>query len=247
MEDAHVVDQTCIDIYNNDIYRGADDGIEADFCFSNCRIFRNRLTNCFVGLSSQPGLGGPNYFVRNVMYNLTYSGFKLNRFSQGDVIVHNTVIKIGTGLGRNAPMDYAYFRNNLAIGGPPTGVKWGDYGSGNPYAADIIGPGTHSSFDYDAVGVFGTDYIAKIGEKPFSEVEKHGIERIRLEDTFVNVKFPDPPIPEREAPDLRLKPGSLAIDAALHIPNINDDFTGKGPDCGAYEFGQKMPHYGPRP
>ncbi|MCK4824232.1 right-handed parallel beta-helix repeat-containing protein, partial [bacterium] len=52
MEDQHVVSQICIDIYNNDIYRGADDGIEADFCFSNCRIFRNRLTNCFVGLSS---------------------------------------------------------------------------------------------------------------------------------------------------------------------------------------------------
>jgi hypothetical protein len=63
----------------------------------------------------------------------------------------------------------------------------------------------------------------------------------------VNVKFPDPPIPEREAPDLRLKPGSLAIDAALPIPNINDDFTGKGPDCGAYELGQMMPLYGPRP
>ena len=66
MEEQQVTDQSCIDIYNNDIDTGADDGIEADFCFHNCRIMRNRLTNCFVGLSSQPGLGGPTYFIRNV-------------------------------------------------------------------------------------------------------------------------------------------------------------------------------------
>ncbi len=153
MEDRHVVNQTCIDIYNNDIYRGADDAIEADFCFSNCRIFRNRITNCFVGLSSQPGLGGPNYFFRNAMYNLTHGAFKLKRFSRGDVVLHNTVIKVGTGMGGNSAMDYAYFRNNLAIGGPTGGVNWGDYGPGDPCAADIIDPGAHSDFDHDAVGV----------------------------------------------------------------------------------------------
>lgn len=246
MEDDRVANQVCIDIYNNDIYRGPDDGIEADFCFSNCRIFRNRLTNCYVGLSSQPGLGGPTYFVRNVMYNIVHAAFKLKRASIGDVVLHNTVIKVGTGLGGNSAMNYAYFRNNLAIGGPTGDVNWGEYGAGNPYAADIISVGEHNSFDYDAVGVSGTEYIARIGEKPFSEVEQHGVERIKLEDTFLNIKFPNSPLPEREVPDLRLKPGSLAIDAAVHIPNINDGFAGKAPDCGAYELGQPMPHYGPR-
>ena len=248
MEDQHVVSQVCIDIYNNDVYRGADDGIEADFCFSNCRIFRNRLTNCFVGLSSQPGLGGPTYFIRNAMYNMVHAAFKLKRFSQGDVVLHNTVIKVGAGLGGNDTMDYAYFRNNLAIGGM-TGPdnNWGYYGAGNPYAADIRDPGDHSDFDYDAVGVYGTPYIAKIGGKPFSEVEKHGIERIEIEKTFNNVEFPYPPIPERKAQDLRPKPGSRIEDAAIHIPNINDDFNGNAPDCGAYEVGQELPHYGPRP
>ncbi|HEX8039189.1 MAG TPA: right-handed parallel beta-helix repeat-containing protein [Chryseosolibacter sp.] len=246
MEDAHVVDQLCIDIYNNDIYRGADDGIEADFCFANCRIYRNRLTNCFVGLSSQPGLGGPNYFIRNVMYNITYSGFKFNRFSQGDVVLHNTLIKIGTGLGRTAPMDYAYFRNNLAIGGPTDGVKWGNYESGNPYASDFINPGSHSSFDYDAVGVWGIQYIAKIGDQDFKVVEPHGVGNIKLDDVFPGVPFPNTPVPERNPPDLRPKKGSAVIDAGIHISNINDGFAGKAPDCGAYELGEEMPHYGPR-
>ena len=247
MEDSHVVNQTSIDIYNNDIYRGVDDGIEADFCFSNCRIFRNRLTNCYVGLSSQPGLGGPNYFVRNVMYNIIHAAFKLKRLSTGDVVLHNTVIKVGTGLGGNSAMDHAYFRNNLAIGGPTGGINWGDYGAGHPYAADVISPGEHSSFDHDAVGAWQTKYVARIGEKNFSDVEKNGVEHITLGDTFINVPFPYPPVPEWEAPDLRLKPGSVVIDGGIHIPNINDDFSGAAPDCGAYEHGQAMPHYGPRP
>ena len=247
MEDRHVVNQTCIDIHNNDVYTGVDDGIEADFCFANCRIYKNRLTNNFVGLSSQPGLGGPTYFIRNVMYNVTHKAFKLSRFSQGDVVLHNTVVKVGAGLGGNSPMDFAYFRNNLAIGGPNGERIWGGYGAGSPYAAEIIDPGEHSSFDYDAVGVYGTPYIAKIGDKPFSEVEKNGVERITMEDTFDNVPFPDPPIPEWDVPDLRPKPTSRVVNAGLHIPNINDDFEGTAPDIGAYETGQDLPHYGPRP
>ena len=247
MEDRHVVNQTCIDIYNNDIYRAPDDAIEADFCFSNCRIFRNRITNCYVGLSSQPGLGGPTYFYRNVMYNVVHAAFKLKRYSQGDVVLHNTVIKVGTGLGGNDTMDYAYFRNNLAIGGPAGSVNWGDYGAGNPYAADIIDPGINSDFDYDAVGTYEVPYIARIGETPFSEVETHGIEKITLERTFTDIEFPFPPIPEREVPDLRPKPDSRVIDAGISIPNINDNFLGSAPDCGAYEAGQELPHYGPRP
>ncbi len=246
MEDRHVVNQVCIDIYNNDIYNGVDDAIEADFCFSNCRIMRNRITNCYVGLSSQPGLGGPNYFVRNAMYNVVHAAFKLKRRSQGDVVIHNTVIKVGTGLGGNSAMDHAWFRNNLAIGGPDGGVNWGDYGAGTPSAADIIEPGLHSDFDYDAVGVFNTDYRATIGDKQFSEVEKHGIERIKIEEVFNNVQFPLPPVPEREAPDLRPEKNSRIVDAAVVIPNINDNYNGKGPDIGAYEAGEDLPHYGPR-
>ncbi len=246
MEDQHVVNQTCIDIYNNDIYRGVDDAIEADFCFSNCRIFRNRITNCFVGLSSQPGLGGPNYFFRNSMYNIIHGGFKLKRFSQGDVVMHNTVIKVGAGLSGNDTMDYVWFRNNLAIGGPTGGVNWGDYGAGRPWAAEIVKPGKHCSFDYDAVGVFGVPYIAMIGSRNFSEVEKNGIERIELDETFGNVPFPNPPVPERSAQILMPVRGSVVIDKGLVINNINDDLKGSGPDIGAYELGAEIPHYGPR-
>jgi hypothetical protein len=246
MEERRAVNQKCIDIYNNDIYNCPDDGIESDFCLSNCRVFRNRLTNVYVGLSFQPSLGGPNYFIRNVIYNGVHDPFKLKRGSLGDVVLHNTVVKIGTALGGNLSMDYAYFRNNLVIGGPNGDINWGNFGAGRPFATDIPQPGNHSSFDYDVVGVYGTKYIARIGDKPFSEVEPHGVENITLDETFNNVEFPNPPVPSRKVADLRLRKGAAAIDAALRIPNINDDYKGKAPDAGAYEFGQTLPQYGPR-
>ena len=68
LEDDAAVDQFSIDILRNEVSGGADDGIEADFCFHNCRIIENRITNSFMALSSQPGLGGPTYFVRNVVF-----------------------------------------------------------------------------------------------------------------------------------------------------------------------------------
>ena len=246
MEDQHAAPQLCNDVYNNDINTATDDGIEADFCFSNCRIMRNRLTNCFVGLSSQPGLGGPNYFIRNVMYNTIHLSFKLQRYSVGDVMLHNTIVKLGTGLTGKSSMDYVFFRNNLAIGGPAGDINWGGWGAGNPYAADIKEPGAHCSFDYDAVGVNGTPYVAKIKNRSFAAFEPHGIERITMDDVFPCIKFPFYPFPLYAPPDLRPRAGSKVQDAALIIPNINNHFKGKAPDCGAYEIGEELPHYGPR-
>jgi uncharacterized protein (TIGR03382 family) len=44
-----------------------------------------------------------------------------------------------------------------------------------------------------------------------------------------------------------LADASPAIDSALVMPNINDVFTGAGPDLGALEAGCDPPLYGPRP
>ncbi len=247
MEDTGTVNQVCIDIYNNDVFIGADDGIEADFCFHNCRIVRNRLTNCFVGLSSQPGLGGPTYFIRNVMYNLTHCCFKFHRHTRGDVALHNTVVKVGAGMGcyTSEPHDFAFFRNNLCIGGPDPQGKWGNYGSGTPSAASMSRHGPHTSFDYDAVGTYKIPFRARIGGRSFNAAEPHG-KRINM-DVFNGVAFPEKPVPGYEPPDLRPRPGSAVVDAACLLPNVNDQFRGAGPDIGAYEAGQPLPRYGPRP
>ena len=69
-------------------------------------------------------------------------------------------------------------------------------------------------------------------------------------DTFVDAPMPDLEDPTRlydpEEIDLRLRRGSRAIDAGIVLPNINDGYDGRAPDLGAYEYGQDMPHYGPR-
>ncbi len=247
MEETAAFDQISVDIYNNDIDTGVDDGIEADFCYSNCRIVRNRITNSFMGLSSQPGLGGPTYFIRNVMYNIINAPFKLHRFSRGDVVLHNTTVKIGDGMAclTGQPFDHAYFRNNLSIGGAPGLVKWGGYGAGSGRAANLVAHGPHCSFDYDAVGTHEMPFDARIGGRDFSDVEPHGI-RVDL-GVFEGVEFPSPPLPQRQPADLRPRAGSKVVDAALPLANVNDQFLGKGPDIGAYEAGQEPPVYGPRP
>lgn len=246
-EDQGAVEQACIDIIGNDVTVGADDGIEADFCFHNCRVLRNRLTNCFVGLSSQPGLGGPTYFIRNVMDNLTYVPFKLHRYSQGDVVLHNTVLKIGDGLAcfSSAPFDFALFRNNLCVGGKAAQLRWGNYDAGSGRAVNIAATGPHCSFDYDAVGSHGGAAGGTINRMPFRQAEPHGKE-VGL-DVFQGAAFPDPPVPERRPADLRPRPGSAVVDAAERLPNVNDAFRGRAPDVGAFEAGAPLPHYGPRP
>ncbi len=248
MEGRRSVPQIGVDIYNNDVYRGLDDGIEADFCWHNCRVLRNRITNCYVGVSSQPSLGGPTYFIRNVMYNVVHEALKLQRWSVGDVALHNTAVKAGDGMtafGKDEPFDFAWFRNNLFIGGPNGGVEWGGWGAGAGRAVWMPKVGAHSSFDYDAVGSYETPFTAEIGGRDFFEVEPHGL-RVGM-DTFEGVEFPSPPIPERPVPDLRPRLGSKVVDAGLRLANINDGFLGDGPDIGAYEAGRERPTYGPRP
>ena len=70
-------------------------------------------------------------------------------------------------------------------------------------------------------------------------------------DVFVNAPLPDfsdvTHVVPVESIDLRLRKGSVAIDAGVAIPNVTDGFVGKAPDLGAYEYGAPMPHYGPRP
>ncbi|HUT32321.1 MAG TPA: right-handed parallel beta-helix repeat-containing protein [Planctomycetota bacterium] len=255
MEDRGTGEQVCIDIYNNDITVGADDGIEADFCMHNCRIVRNRMTSCFVGLSSQPGLGGPTYFIRNVMYGLTYAPFKLHRYSQGDVCLHNTVVKVGDGMCcfASQPFDFAFFRNNLCIGGPPGAQRWGGYGGGAGAAARMVSPGPHCSFDYDALGTHKTPFQGQFGAQRFASLDDlhkgpHETHAIQVDmSVFAGVEFPDPPVPVRQPPDLRPRLGSAVVDKGVRLPNINDDFAGAAPDLGACEATQPLPHYGPRP
>jgi len=255
MEDRGTCEQISIDIYNNDIEVGADDGVEADFCPGNRRVLRNRLTNCFMGLSSLPSLGGPTYFIRNAMYNITEAPFKFTRGSGGNVVLHNTVVKVGDGLRvPHGPGQYSrsLFRNNLCLG-RAGGGRFGRYSSGPGHALHTPESDPTNDFDYNGVGTVGTPSLIQIGPLRFSSPEEArataALRHLVAVDlsVFEGVEFPNPAVPERKITPLRRKAGSAAIDAGLRLANINDGYRGAAPDLGAYELGQALPHYGPRP
>src|ERR1043165_5952396 len=83
-----------IDIVGNDIRNVDDNCIEADGAMYNIRILRNRCFNqAHRALSAQPVLGGPSYFIGNLVYHAPEGGsLKLTANSSGIVFYHNTLI-----------------------------------------------------------------------------------------------------------------------------------------------------------
>ena len=87
--------------------------------------------------------------------------------------------------------------------------------------------------------------------KEFSEATGQDTHSLLVDyDVFVKVAPPGPDPRTLYKPsdfDFQLRPGSAAVDAGVRLSGINDDFTGKAPDLGAYEAARPAPHYGPRP
>jgi MYXO-CTERM domain-containing protein len=256
MEYDEAYEQVSIDICNNDIEEATDDAIEADSAMGNVRVVRNRIRNCFDGCSSQPDLGGPTYYVRNVMYNVLYSPFKFHNGTVGDVVFHNTVVKCGDGWGCYAGEAWsrALVRNNLFIGGTGGGT-YGGYGNGSGRVLDLGDADGTCSFDYDGLGSIDTGkFEGKIGSTRFTSVatmqssttEVHGV-AVDMSIFASSPAFPANPYPAKPVVDLQLAAGSAAVDKGVVLAAINDDFAGAAPDLGAYEVGVAPPVYGPRP
>lgn len=250
MEDSEAKNQRSNDIHNNIVSVGTDDGIEADFLIANNRIYRNVILNSCVGLSSQPGLGGPNYFFENVLYNTPFCSFKLNRGSAGDILINNTVIKSGDAMTvrTSTPFDQALFRNNLCIGGGPGG-SWGEYSGGSGKGAEIYAATERCDFDYDAVGSLNGKGNGSIAGVAFEEAEPHGVALgniSSLNTVFANAVWPEEVESVYTVQDLRLAANSPVIDKGIEIPGFHFNIQGDAPDIGAYELGKPVPHYGPR-
>jgi len=250
IEDDGAVDQYSIDVLYNDLAEAADDGIEADFCFHDCRILGNRLTNVFMGLSSQPGLGGPTYFVRNAIYNAAFQAFKLQRGSVGDVGWHNTVVKMGDGFSTYTEDAFSrqHFRNNLFLGGP--GASYNGYDNGEGDVIDLSAA-VAVDLDYDGYGSTAGMFTGNIGGVAFASLDElhalttevHAVE-IDASVFADAVDVPASAFPAAAAPDMRLAEGALAIDAGEPIPGFA--YAAAAPDLGAYELGDPLPDYGPR-
>jgi len=250
-----------IDIVGNDIRDVDDNCIEADGAMHNIRVLRNRCFNqAHRALSAQPVLGGPAYFIGNLVYHAPEGGsLKLTANSSGIVFYHNTLIGEAHDMG---PVSNEHFRNNLILGQGAfaeifaldtfTNYSSSDYNGfrPNPDVKDAFGwnsppKGVVADFTRDREARrFGSlkDYSAATGQ------DRHSV-LVDYSD-FLRASPPDPKDPTRfyrpDEFDFTLRAGSRAIDAGVVLPGINDGFAGKAPDLGAHERGRPMPSYGPR-
>ena len=236
-----------IDFHNNDCSECTDDGMEMDYSFRNTRSFNNRFTNCFQGISLQPIFGGPVYVFRNSMYNVCMETFKMHNAPSGFLLFHNTCVKRDVPLTVQTPerVRNAIMRNNLFIG------------TESNYAIQFETKMIDCDFDYDGIGGGPWKMFLKWNKERYPTLQAvkdkapvyHHLVLVDPATAFASgIKQPaDEKTQFPNTTDLRPVAGSAAIDAGQVLPSFNDDFAGKAPDLGAYELGQPVPHYGPRP
>jgi hypothetical protein len=257
-----------IDFYNNLITSSHDNPIEADGGMHNIRILRNLFINhASHAFCNQPALGGPVYWIRNIAYHLPAGSSRLTAGSAGVLFYNNTILsETQAALASNV-----HWRNNLMLGENAlpaifsvttmTNYTSSDYNAFRP------NPGAKSSFEWTSprAGVradfTGPGHQAALETRRFETLaafatatgqDAHSV----LVDYDVFVKVPRLDAQDAKTVqriyaaaelDFRLRPGTVPVDRGVVLPNVTDDFTGRGPDIGALEVGQPVPHYGPRP
>ena len=244
LEDGEAWRQFSIDIRANRLTHCADDAIEADFCFHNCRVVDNLIRSSFVALSSQPSLGGPTYFLRNRAYGILYAPFKLYRGSIGDVLLFNTMVKHGDAFNVYAGMPHRrqYSRNNLFLGGP--GGTYGGYSGGTGLVLSLADD-RGSSYDYDGFGTAAGRFRGVFRDRSFTGLaglrskttEKHGV-RVGFGVFSTRMRYPGRPFAAYSVPDFTLRPGSAAVRAGVYLPGLGLS-PGRAPDLGAVQLGNR--------
>ncbi|OGT78182.1 MAG: hypothetical protein A3I78_10625 [Gammaproteobacteria bacterium RIFCSPLOWO2_02_FULL_56_15] len=261
-----------IDIYNNDVSVVHDNCFEADGSVRNVRVMRNRCFNAPLGaMSPQPVLGGPVYFIRNIVYNAWWGPVKIHGEPSGVYYLNNTYIGEFKQL---TPMSNVHLRNNLLLGQGTaprllsldtfTNYSSSDYNGfrPNPESQEAF---AWNSPPFEEVRNFYPAHRDPLQNTPialtqraFPTLQAYSREtgqdrhsRLVDYDIFVHAPMPDFSDPTRvvavDSVDLRLREGATAIDAGIALPNVTDGFKGSAPDLGAYEFGEPLPRYGPRP
>jgi hypothetical protein len=102
-----------IDVYNNYITNAHDNSIEMDGSMHNIRLMRNVLINSASHpMSTQPSVGGPIYWIRNIVYHAPGGSTRSTAGSPGVIFYHNTVTsETSVPSGANT-----HWLNNLMLG-----------------------------------------------------------------------------------------------------------------------------------
>ncbi|MFC1895163.1 hypothetical protein ACFL0Q_00700 [Thermodesulfobacteriota bacterium] len=239
--------QNSFDICNNFIYAIVDDAIEVDGIVCNIRVQRNRIMNSLVGISLQECRPGPIYVTQNVLSNFSQDPYKMLQRPSGVRLFHNTSTNWGFAT-YILPPD---LRNSMVMNNILLGYELGLIGG----STDLLTILNHNAYRRPTGGV--TVRWSDDGGETWSNFEdlqafqsattneSHGI--VVTEHDFIGpLKFDAKGDYRPEEMNLQLSPESNAIDAGYVLPTVNDGYTGKGPDLGAYESGLETPKYGPR-
>jgi hypothetical protein len=265
-----------IDFYNNYMTNFHDNAFEIDGSMHNVRVMRNIMLNSASHpMCNQPAIGGPVYWIRNIIYHAPGGSTRATNGAPGMVFLNNTILT-----ETSAPTTAnSHWMNNLMLGensapailavNTYTNYTTSDYNGfrvnpGADYAFQWNSPPWSVARDYhDLFAARGprqpvpgqtlvsrrfktlAEYSAETGQ------DKHSV--LLDYDIFEHV----PPLNAKDLKtvqiladakdlDFRLKPGSAAVDKGAVIPNVTDGYSGNAPDLGALETGQPMPHYGPR-
>ena len=255
-----------IDIYNNYITNAHDNSIEMDGSMHNVRVMRNLLINSASHpMSTQPSAGGPIYFIRNVVYHAPGGSTRMTAGSPGVVFYNNTILsETAASAGANA-----HWRNNLVLGSNALPTLFSVASNSNDSSSDYNGFGVRGAqpFQWTAPPA-GVARVPADGSGPrkletrsFATLEAYaaatGQDRhsVALDyDVFEGVRRLDAKdlatvqrLYTAQDIDVRLRPGSAAVDRGVVLPTVTDGFSGAAPDLGALEVGQRPPIYGPRP
>jgi hypothetical protein len=232
------------DIYENEVFRCGDDGIEVDGQSSNVRLWKNIFHDVLAGISVAPAYTGPTFAIRNLIYNIgagnhSYSGlsFKFNSGydKSGPMFLFHNTCHAGRegsdGLAIHSPGEWTFIhsRNNIWSGM--------NYAIANQNASQPI------DFNYDNLYTERENELVwweDLDDRHLETLEEvQTILGIELDGINVNPVFSDP-----ASGDFTLKSGSPLIDKGLLIPGINDTFHGTAPDIGAFEYKQtSIPDY----
>jgi hypothetical protein len=227
-----------IDFFGNDVLWGGDDGVELDFSERNVRAFRNRFSNVSMGISFQPAWGGPVYAFRNIIYNTANAPYKLNNDPSGFYILHNTSVRAGWAWAQYSGYAANFrFHNNVTIGTQDAVDMSTDI---------MLGQINYNGWSPNGQFRFTTTWNGFSSLQANSPYEHNGVllnapifeTSIPIPSTYTTLMSP--------LSNVTLHPNSNAVDAAFLLPNINDTFTGRAPDMGAWEIGQTSPVYGVR-
>lgn len=230
----------------NTIYNITDDAIENDGGGVNMRVHGNRIRNAHTALSFAPIERGPVYITRNeatfhtLLFKLSVStpspghgyfyhnsGYTLENGNSATLIQFNTY---------SVEDQNKVFKNNAMVGsewsvhrGRPNNILDGNCFYHTPSV------GAFRKFDWNHEVHTNFESFRRA-----SGQEAHGMYEAPL---FVST--PDlaayslggfPTYEDASIGDLRLRQDSPCRDAGVRIRGINDSFSGKAPDIGAFEY-----------